>query len=209
LLSNCYLHLLDRIWDRHQLCWKLKARIVRYADDFVVLCGGQVEPPLATVRQVLDRLELTLNESKTRIVDARKESFTFLGFTIRVSKSWKTGKSYSHVCPAPKALAKIKARLKQQTDRRLTPVPLADVVRNVNASLRGWVGYFHYRNSSKVLDKVKTQAEERLRTHLMNRHKISDRRTAMKRFPRQRLYADYGLYKVPVTAGWKTAHALV
>ena len=40
LLSNCYLHLLDRIWDRHQLCWKLKARIVRYADDFVVLCGG-------------------------------------------------------------------------------------------------------------------------------------------------------------------------
>lgn len=94
LLSNCYLHLLDRIWDRHQLCWKLKARIVRYADDFVVLCGGNVDVPLAMVRQVLDRLDLTLNESKTRIVDARKESFNFLGFAIRVSKSWKSGKSY-------------------------------------------------------------------------------------------------------------------
>ena len=208
LLSNCYLHLLERIWDRHQLCWKLKARIVRYADDFVVLCGGNVAAPLAAVRQVLDRLDLTLNEAKTRMVDAREESFTFLGFAIRVSKSWRTGKSYPHVCPAPKSLAKIKERIKQKTARRLTPVPLADVVRNVNASLRGWVGYFHYRNSSKVLDKVKTHAEERLRTHLMRRHKIKDRGAALERFPRQTLYANYGLYKVPATAGWKTAHAL-
>lgn len=72
LLSNCYLHLLDRIWDRHQLRWKLKARIIRYADDFVVLCAGKVDAPLSTVRQVLDRLDLTLNENKTRIVDARQ-----------------------------------------------------------------------------------------------------------------------------------------
>jgi RNA-directed DNA polymerase len=208
LLANCYLHLLDRIWDRHQLRQKLQAHIVRYADDFVVLCRGKVEAPLAAVRHVLDRLDLTLNESKTRIVDARQESFTFLGFEIRVNKSWKSGKSYPHVCPAPKSLAKIKERIKQQTDRRLTPVPLVDVVRNMNASLRGWVGYFHYRNSSKVLNKVKTQAEERLRTHLMKRHKISDRGTALKRFPRQKLYANYGLYKVPTTAVLKTAHAL-
>ena len=208
LLSNCYLHLLDRIWEKHQLRWKLKARIVRYADDFVVLCAGAVDAPLATVRQVLERLDLTLNETKTRVVDARQESFNFLGFSIRVSKSWKSGKSYTHVCPAPKSLAKIKDRMKQQTDRRLTPVPLADVIRNMNASLRGWVGYFHYRNSSKALDKVKTQAEDRLRTHLMKRHKISDRGTALKRFPRQKLYADYGLYQVPKTAVWKTAHAL-
>jgi len=65
---------------------------------------------------------------------------------------------YPHVCPAPKSLAKIKERIRQQTDRRLTPVPLGDVVKNMNASLRGWVGYFHYRNSSQVLGKVKTQA---------------------------------------------------
>lgn len=208
LLSNCYLHLLDRIWEKHQLRWKLKARIVRYADDFVVLCAGAVDAPLDTVRHVLDRLGLTLNETKTRIVDARQESFNFLGFAIRVSKSWKSGKSYPHVCPAQKSLSKIKERMKQQTDRRLTPVPLGDVVQNMNASLRGWVGYFHYRNSSKVLDKVKTQAEERLRTHLMKRHRVSDRGAALKRFPREKLYAHYGLYKVPTTARWKTAHAL-
>jgi RNA-directed DNA polymerase len=91
----------------------------------------------------------------------------------------------------------------------LTPIPLEDVVRNLNASLRGWVGYFHYRNSSKVLDKVKTHAENRLRNHLMKRHKIRNREEALKRFPRQKLYADYGLFKVPVTAGWKSVHAVV
>ena len=208
LLANCYLHLLDRIWDKHQLRRKLQAHIVRYADDFVVLCRGKTDAPLAAVRHVLDRLDLTLNATKTRIVDARQESFIFLGFEIRMSKSWKSGKSYPHVCPAAKSLAKIKEHIKQQTDRRLTPVPLDDIIRNMNASLRGWVGYFHYRNSSKVLDKVKTQAEERLRMHLMKRHKISDRGTALKRFPRQKLYANYGLYKVPTTAAWKTAHAL-
>jgi RNA-directed DNA polymerase len=209
LLSNCYLHLLDRIWDRHRLCGKLKARLVRYADDFVVLCAGKVEAPLAVVRQVLERLDLTLNESKTRIVDARQESFTFLGFDIRMRKSWRSGKSYPHVSPAAKSLAKIKERIQQRTDRRLTPIPLGDVVRNLNASLRGWVRYFHYRNSSKVLDKVKTYAENRLRTHLMRRHKIRTRGAALKHFPRQKLYANYGLYQVPVRAGWKTAHASV
>ncbi len=208
LLSNCYLHLLDRIWERHQLRWKLKARIVRYADDFVVLCAGKVDAPLNTVRQVLDRLDLTLNETKTRIVDARQESFNFLGFAIRVSKSWMSGKSYPHVCPAPKSLVKIKDRITQLTERERTPIPLEDIVGSMNASLRGWTNYFHYRNSSGVLGKVKAHAEERLRTHLMKRHKVKDRGTALKRFPRQALYTKFGLYKVPITASWKTAHAL-
>jgi len=208
LLSNCYLHLLDRIWERHQLRWKLKARIVRYADDFVVLCAGKIEAPLATVRQVLDRLDLTLNVTKTRIVDARQESFNFLGFAIRVSKGLKTGKSYPHVCPAAKSLAKIKERITQLTARERTPIPLEDIVGSMNATLRGWANYFHYRNSNGVLEKVKTHAEERLRKHLMKRHKVKDRGIGLGRFPSQQLYARYGLYKVPTTAGWKTAHAL-
>ncbi|MGZ8160402.1 MAG: group II intron reverse transcriptase/maturase [Methylobacter sp.] len=159
LLSNCYLHLLDRIWEKHHLRWKLKARIVRYADDFVVLCAGAVDAPLATVRHVLDRLDLELNETKTRMVDARQESFNFLGFAIRVSKGLKSGKSYPHVCPAPKSLAKIKDRMTQLTARERTPIPLEDIVGSMNASLRGWSGYFHYRNSNGVLEKVKTHAK--------------------------------------------------
>jgi hypothetical protein len=60
------------------------------------------------------------------------------------------------------------------------------VVKRLNASLRGWVGYFHYRNSSKVLGKVKTSAEDRLRNHLMKRYKIRNRGEALQRFPRQK-----------------------
>lgn len=208
LLANCYLHLLDRIWDKHQLRRKLQAHIVRYADDFVVLCRGKTEAPLAAVKHVLDRLDLTLNESKTHIVDARQESFIFLGFEIRVSKSRKTGKRYTHICPAAKSLAKIKERITQMTGRERTPIPLEDIVGSMNASLRGWTNYFHYKNSSEVLSKVKTHAEERLRTHLMKRHKVKDRGTGIGRFPSQQLYTRYGLYKVPTTAGWKSAHAL-
>jgi RNA-directed DNA polymerase len=221
LLSNCYLHLLDRIWERHRLRWKLKARIVRYADDFVVLCAGAVDAPLAAVRQVLERLELTLNETKTRVVDARQERFNFLGFEIRVSKSWKTGKSYQHICPAAKSLAnrgwqgcrrqaatrKIKERITQLTTRERTSIPIKDIVGSMNASLRGWTNYFHYSNSSGVLKKVRAHAEERLRTHLMTRHKVKERGVGFARYPSKLLYTRYGLYKVPATAGWKTAHA--
>ena len=198
----------DRIWEKHQLRWKLKARIVRYADDFVVLCAGAVDAPLDAVRHVLERLDLTLNETKTRIVDARQESFNFLGFAIRVSKSWESGKSFTHICPAPKSLVKIKERITQLTARERTPVLLEDIVGSMNASLRGWANYFHYRNSSSVLEKVKAHAEDRLRTHLMERHKVKDRGAGFGRFPNQQLYTRYGLYKVPTSAGWKTAHAL-
>ncbi|WP_239233833.1 hypothetical protein [Candidatus Nitrotoga sp. BS] len=81
---------MDRIWDKRQLRWKLKGHIFRYADDFVVLCRGKVDAPLAAVRHVLERLDLTLNESQTHIVDARQESFNFLGFAIRVNKETHT-----------------------------------------------------------------------------------------------------------------------
>jgi RNA-directed DNA polymerase len=209
LLGNCYLHVLDRIWDRRKMDKKLGARIVRYADDFVVLCKGKVDVPMARIRQILDRLDLTLNEAKTHVVNARKESFNFLGFAIKVSKSWKSGKRYTHVCPAPKALAKIKAHVKHLTRRKRTSVPLEAVIESVNDALRGWSNHFHYRNSSRALLKVRTHAEERLRTHLMKRHKVKVRGTGQIRFPREALYARYGLYKVPVTAGWKSAHASV
>jgi len=139
----------------------------------------------------------------------REEGFNFLGFTIRVSKGLKTGKSYPHVCPAPKSLAKIKDRVTLLTARNRTPVPLESVVESMNASLRGWASYSLYRNSNGVLEKVKVHAEERLRAHLMKRHKVKDRGIGQGRFPSQQLYEKYGLYKVPTKAGWRTVHASV
>ena len=207
LLSNCYLHLLDRIWQRRGLKGKLGAHLVRYADDFVVLCRRGVEEPLQVVRHVLDRLGLSLNEGKTQIVDATQASFNFLGFTLQMSRGASTGKPYPNVRPADKSLKKIKARLTALTGRELTAIPLDDIVGSVNRSLRGWVNYFHYRNSSLAMSKVRNHAEDRLRTHLMRRHKVKDRGGGLRRFPSPHLYQRYGLYKVPAVAGWRSAHA--
>jgi RNA-directed DNA polymerase len=174
----------------------------------VVLCRKGVEEPLKVVRDVLERLDLRLNESKTHVVDATQSGFDFLGFTIQMSQGVKTGKSYPSVRPAAKSLKKIKARVKDLTGRHLTPIPLQDIVENVNRSLRGWVNYFHYRNSSRVMSEVKRYTEERLRTHLMKRHKVKDRGSGYGQFPDRELYDRYGLYRVPTVAGWRTAHAL-
>jgi RNA-directed DNA polymerase len=209
LLANCYLHILDRIWQRRYLKGKLQAHLVRYADDFVVMCRKDVEEPLKVVRHALERLDLSLNEAKTHIVDATQASFNFLGFTIQMSRGASTGKPYPNVRPADKSLKKIKARLTELTQRHLTAIPLGDIVGNVNRSLRGWANYFHYRNSSLAMSKVRQHAEDRLRTHLMKRHKIRNRKAALCCFPRRELYERYGLYKPPTVAGWKSAHALV
>jgi len=156
------------------------------------------------VRHVLERLGLCLNEAKTHVVDATQASFNFLGFTIQISRGARTGKPYPNVRPADKSIKKIKARL---TQRELTAIPLGDVVGNVNRSLRGWANYFHYRNSSLAMSKVRNHAESRLRTHLMKRHKVKCRGTGFGRFPSADLYRRHGLYNVPTVAGWRSAHA--
>ena len=208
LLANCYLHILDRIWQRRNVKGKLHAHLVRYADDFVVMCRKDVEEPLKVVRHVLERLDLSLNEAKTHVVDATKASFDFLGFTIQMSRGASTGKPYPNVRPADKSLKKIKAKLTALTGRKLTNIALDDIVGNVNRSLRGWASYFHYRNSSRMLSKARIHAEERLRTHLMTRHKVKGKGGGYRRFPNADLYERYGLYKVPVVAGWRNAHAV-
>jgi RNA-directed DNA polymerase len=207
LLSNCYLHLFDRIWQRHNLKSKLKAHLVRYADDFVVLCRGDVQEPLKAVRHIVQRLGLKLNETKTHIVDAKQTHFNFLGFSIRMSRGMRTGKPYPNVSPSEAAMKKIRAKLTVLTGRNLTAIPLDEVVGVMNRSLKGWVNYFHRHNSSQSMEKVKVQAEQRLRTHLMKRHKVKGRRIGEGRFPSVKLYAQHGLYKVPTAAAWRQAHA--
>ena len=209
LLSNLYLHILDRIWERNNLQQRLGARIVRYADDIVLLCQRKKSTKaMAVLRQILERLGLTLNEAKTKIVNAYKGSFDFLGFTIRMWQSRRTGNYYPHVQPSKKSLQIIKDRVTELTNRVKTVKPLAWVVNGVNATVRGWVGYFHYRNCSKTLTRLKNHVEERLRTHLRKRHKVRERKAGYVLFPIGTLYEKCDLYKVPTTAGWTKAHAL-
>ncbi len=179
LLANLYLHLPDRIWEGHQLDKRLGAHLVR-----------------------------TLNKSKTRMVNASQECFDFLGFELRIARSWRTGNLYPNVRPSRKSLKTIKTRLTAMTRRGLTRLPLKEVVENVNLTLRGWTAYFHYRNCSEALSQVREHAEQRLRTHLRRRHKIKDRGTGYLCFTGSSLYTKHGLYKVPTTAGRTKVHAL-
>ena len=209
LLSNLYLHLLDRIWERNNLQQRLGARIVRYADDIVILCRrAKSEQAMAVLRQILARLDLTLNEAKTKVVDAFEGKFDFLGFTIWMGKGRKTGNYYPHVQPSKKAEQKVKDRITALTKRERTIMPLEWVVNEVNAMVRGWVGYFHYRNCSQTLSRIRNHLEQRLIIHLRKRHKVRDRISGYVRFPNRSLYEKYNLYKVPTTAGWVRVHAL-
>ena len=209
LLSNLYLHILDRIWERNNLQQRLGARIVRYADDIVLLCKrGKSGRVMTIFRQILERLKLTLNETKTKIVNAHKERFDFLGFSICMGESRRTGSLYPHVQPSKKSLQTIKDRITDLTRRTRTIMPLEWIVKELNAKVRGWVGYFYYRNSSATLKKMKNHLEQRLVTHLRKRHKVRDRKTGHVRFSTKSLYDRYGLYKVPTTAAWMRAHAL-
>jgi len=207
LLANLYLHILDRIWERRQFQERLGARIVRYADDIVILCRKQTDNAMTVLRQILKRLGLTLNEEKTRIVDAYQGKFDFLGFSIRMGKGRKTGNDYPHVYPSKKSLQTIKDRVTHLTKRERTIMPFDWVVKEVNAAVRGWTGYFHYRNCSRALGQVKNHVEQRLITHLRKRHKVRDRKAGYVKFPIRALYEKYGLYKVPTSAGWTRAHA--
>ena len=208
LLANLYLHLMDRIWERHQIERRYGAHIIRYADDFVVMCKRGTKESRALIERILERLGLSLNETKTSEVNALKDSFNFLGFEIRMRKGMNSGKTYPHVQPSRKSLKKIRSEITRLTRRQMTPVPMGDIVARVNMVLRGWTGYFHYRNCSKSLSQLKWHVEERMQRHLCARHKVRSLATGYKRFPTGELYGKYGLYKVPTTAGWTKAHAL-
>jgi YD repeat-containing protein len=185
------------------------ARIVSYADDIVILCRRtKSDKAMATLRHVLERLGLSLNEAKTKTVNAFQDKFDFLGFTIWMGKSRRTGNHYPHVQPSKKSLRIIKDRVTELTKRERTLKPLVEIVREVNVTVKGWIGYFHFGNCSHALEHVRGHVEERLRTHLRKRHKIKQRERGYVLFKTRTLYEKYGLYKVPTSSGWARAQAL-
>ncbi|MFC1863808.1 group II intron maturase-specific domain-containing protein [Thermodesulfobacteriota bacterium] len=106
-----------------------------------------------------------------------------------------------YVEPTKESIQRIKERVKGLTTQRMTPVPLPELLKKLNEILRGWSGYFHYRNCTNSFNEV-WYVEERVRTHLRKRYKIKSRVMGYERFPNKVLYNHYGLFKLPTTAGW-------
>ena len=114
LLANVYFHLIDRIVNNpRSLFGKHGVRIVRYADDFVLM--GRTLPAEITgkLKSLLDRMGLTINETKTRQIDAREESFNFLGFTVRYDRDINDRSTkYWNIMPSKKSEQKIRDKVK-------------------------------------------------------------------------------------------------
>ena len=206
LLANIYLNVLDKVWKMKKVEERWRARLIRYADDCVVPCQWNTERVLKGIRIVLGHLGLSLNEAKTRVVDARRESFNFLGFTIQIKKSIKTGKRFPLIRPSKEALAEIKAEIKALTCRKTLHLPKEVVIKKLNEVVRGWAGYFYYKNCSRDLSTIKRFLDERVRIYLRRKHAKKSR--GYKAYPYQYLYETLGLYKIPTTAPWtQTAKA--
>jgi group II intron reverse transcriptase/maturase len=197
LLANIYLNTLD-------VAMKM-TRLVRYADDLVVLCRYNVHTTYGRLAAVLEGLGLTLSTEKTRIVDAAREGFTFLGFTLRMVKSPRTGKMFPLIVPSKKAIGRIKKEIKDATCRKNLALPNEATVARLNMALRGWVNYFHYMHCTKAFAHLKNYTEERVRVYLSRKHRLRGR--GYTKYPNAYLYENLGLYRIPTTAPWTSAKA--
>lgn len=143
LLANIYLHLVDKIVnDTRRLFYQMGIKIVRYADDFVLMGKQITQEAVASLGKVLDRMGLKLNASKTRIVQAKQTAFNFLGFTIRYDRDLKgRDKRYWNITPSDKAGKKLREKINAFLKKSGHFAPL-DVSQELNAKLRGWLNYY-------------------------------------------------------------------
>lgn len=143
LLANIYMHLVDKIVnDSRKLFYQLGIKMVRYADDFVLM--GKSIPPQAVKRlsNILERMGLQLNESKTRLVKAVETPFKFLGFTIRYDRDIKgRNKCYWNIIPSDKSEKKIREKISAflHASGHFAAV---QVSQGLNTMIRGWLNYY-------------------------------------------------------------------
>jgi len=174
LLSNIYLHAFDQA-----LVARGVGTLVRYADDFVVLCRteGQAEAALEAAREVLAGMGLELHPDKTRVVDLRggREGFDFLGchFRARMSgKAWQQRgivRYYLHRWPSTRAMNSVRAKVKAQTGRNRAGTDIEVIIADLNPVLRGWGNYFRTGNASTKFRQIDAYVVRRLRSLMIKK----------------------------------------
>jgi group II intron reverse transcriptase/maturase len=211
LLANVYLHALDETWEREHAHL---GRLVRYCDDFVVLCRrpSQAQEALRRVGEILGGLGLRLHPEKTRIVELGlgKEGFEFLGCYLRIVRSHFKGKAYLFRWPSPRAMKALRARIRELTARRRWAGmrDIREVIRVLNPVLRGWGNYFRTGNASHKFQQVDRYVERRLVRLLGNRGSWRRRPFQAREWPHRRFVTEHGLYQLLGTIRYPgAAHA--
>ncbi|MCE9637192.1 MAG: group II intron reverse transcriptase/maturase [Planctomycetes bacterium] len=193
LLANIYMHRYLRAWDAREKGEEYEARIVNYADDFVILSRRKAAEALTWTRGVMTAIGLTLNETKTRLCDARTEHFDFLGYTFGPEHYRKTGSRYLAAKPSKKSVLRVKEKLRPILYRG-NPLPWELIRQDVNRLLAGWAAYFSYGTRARAYNAVNQYVEERVRNFLRRRHKVVGR--AIRRFSNQVIFEELGVIRL-------------
>jgi RNA-directed DNA polymerase len=194
LLSNVYFRRFVLGWTSLGHAQRLDARIVNYADDFVICCRRNAEEALAVMRVVMSTLKLTVNEAKTRVCRLPAETFDFLGYTIGPCYRPRTGTCYLGTRPSAKRVSRIKREISALTGRRWVLLPVEDQVARLNRLLTGWSNYFCLGAVSAAYRAVDYHARARLRQWLCRKHGVYTR--GPYQFPDQHLYEVLGLVRL-------------
>lgn len=172
LLANIYLHVLDMFWAER---FSSLGKLVRYADDFVIICRTKHDAEIAMqkVAQVMELLKLTLHPTKTRVVDMGQDGFDFLGFHFHKKKSRKSGKLLPYIWASPKSMMNIRHKIHFITERRRLSNTPDEVIKFLNMVIRGWRNYFRIGNCAlkfQQLDRyVRYRLEQWIRAKLGSR----------------------------------------
>jgi group II intron reverse transcriptase/maturase len=196
LLANLYMRRFVLGWKTLGHERRLDAKLVNYADDFVICCRGTGEQAMAAMRGMMATLKLTVNETKTRLCRLPEETFTFLGYTIGRCYSPRTGCAYIGTYPAAKKVKKLIAEISRLTERRTTWREPTELVGKLNRKIRGWANYFCLGPVSKAYDRVNRHARTRLRRWLCRKYREDG--SGRERFPNQRLHEELGLVDLRV-----------
>jgi len=206
LLANIYMRRFVLGWKTLGHEQRLDAHIVNYADDFVICCRGTAAEAMRVMRAMMRTLRLTVNESKTRLCRVPEQNVDFLGYTIGLCHSRRTGRSYIGTKPSAKAIASLKATIHELTSRRWFWTTVEDRVVKLNRRLRGWSNYFCLGPVSPSYRAIDRHARHRLRQWLRRKHKLKSRGTT--RFPDARLHEEFGLLRLcdlPKSFPWANA----
>jgi group II intron reverse transcriptase/maturase len=191
LLSNLYMRRFVLGWKKLGHEKRLEARIVNYADDLVICCRGRAEEALARMRDIMTKLKLTVNETKTRVCRLPGEKFDFLGYTFGRCYSPKTGCAYISTVPSQKRVKRICEAISELTRRDQTLLDPGIVVAKLNRVMIGWANYFCLGPVSKAYRAVNSHACKRLRQWLCAKHKVFG--SGNGRFPEKSLHQVLGL----------------
>jgi group II intron reverse transcriptase/maturase len=166
LLANIYIRRFVVGWKALGHEARLGARIVNYADDFVICCRGTGAQALAAMRRMMAGLKLAVNETKTRLRHAPDEPFDFLGYTFGRNWSPKTGRAYIGTRPSKKRLTRLVTALRSLTGRESSRPTVPEKVGELNRLLVGWANYFSLGSISRAYRAMDEQARRRLRQWL-------------------------------------------